>query len=126
MCRFATGPTDWKLFPKVQPKLHSLHENGFRLIIFTNQLGISKGKPTKAEFKQKMESIAGKLELPLLVIAATAKDVYRKPAPGGWQYLMERECGDCAVDKRLSVFVGDAAGREANWRPGECMCAWCQ
>ncbi len=66
-----------------------------------------------------MESIAAKLELPLLMIAATAKDMYRKPAPGGWKYLMNRHMnGDCVVEESVSVFVGDAAGREAGWKPG--------
>ncbi len=65
-----------------------------------------------------MESIVAKLELPILVIAATARDVYRKPAPGGWNYLVEKENGGYVVDKSVSCFVGDAAGREANWKPG--------
>ena len=121
LLRFATGPTDWKFLPKVVPKLQSIHKDGYKIVIFTNQQGITTGKTTKAEFRTKMEAIANKLQLPFYVIAALAKDCYRKPCLGGWDYFIECENGGVEVDKSTSVYVGDAAGREANWRPGGCV-----
>ena len=103
----------------VVPKLRSLHDDGYKIVIFTDQLGMAKGKPTKPEFRQKMESIITKLEIPTLVIASTANDVYRKPCMGMWEHLIVKENGGIEVDVQKSFYIGDAAGREANWRPGE-------
>ena len=68
-----------------------------------------------------MEAIADKLQLPFHVVAALDKDRYRKPCLGGWEYFVECENGGVEVDKGSSVYVGDAAGREANWRRGRCL-----
>ena len=102
----------------VLPKLRSLHGDGYKIVIFTDQLGMAKGKPTKPEFSQKMESITAKLEIPTLVIASTANDVYRKPCMGMWEHLIVKENGGIEVNVEDSFYIGDAAGREAKWRPG--------
>ena len=117
--RFATGPQDWKFMRRVPEKLKSLHKEGFKVVIFTNQFGILKGKPTKPEFKEKIETIASRMQIPLLLLASTTKDVYRKPCTGMWQYLLEHENGGKEVDMDASFYVGDAAGREAKWQPGQ-------
>ena len=116
--RFATGPNDWKLMKNVSEKLQSLHDEGFKVVLLSNQLGIIRGKPTKEEFKQKMEGVARKLCVPLLLLAATSRDSYRKPCTGMWEHLVQRENGGVKVEKEVSFFVGDAAGREAGWMPG--------
>lgn len=116
--KFATGPTDWKLMTRVASKLRSLVDEGFRVVFVTNQLGISKGKPTKADFKKKVESIATSLQIPLLLLASTTKDIYRKPCTGMWDHLVLHENGPADVDMKFSFYVGDAAGREAGWMPG--------
>ncbi len=117
--KFATGPTDWKFMKNVLEKLRSLDKEGFRVVIVSNQLGIPRGKPTKMEFRQKTEAIASRLQLPLLLLASTSRDVYRKPSTGMWSHLVREENGGVEVDKEESFYVGDAAGRAANWRPGQ-------
>ena len=117
--KFATSASDWKLLPKVTNKLHSLHGDGYRIVIISNQLGISRGKPTAGEFKQKAEAIARALKVPLLLLAATAKDKYRKPCLGMWEHMTSVENGGLSLDTKDSFYVGDAAGREANWKHGE-------
>eukprot|EP01125_Pyxidicula_operculata_P014607 TRINITY_DN4884_c0_g1_i4.p2 TRINITY_DN4884_c0_g1~~TRINITY_DN4884_c0_g1_i4.p2 ORF type:complete len:279 (-),score=78.49 TRINITY_DN4884_c0_g1_i4:27-863(-) len=45
---------------------------------------------------------------------ATAKDCYRKPSSGMWDYFVDNLNGDPSmypIDKKQSFFVGDAAGR---------------
>ena len=116
--RFATGPKDWKLTKNVAEKLLSFHKEGFKIVLLSNQLGILKGKPTKAELRQKIEAIARKLQVPLLLLASTSRDNYRKPCTGMWQHLVRHENGGVMVDEEASFYVGDAAGREANWMPG--------
>ena len=120
--KFPTGPTDWKFMSQTQSKLKSLVEEGFRIVLITNQLGISKGRPTKAEFKQKVEAIASQLRIPLILMASTTKDSYRKPCTGMWDHLRLHENGQVEVDLKSSFYVGDAAGREVGWMPGMYMC----
>ena len=119
--KFATSASDWKLKAKVTGKLQSMHREGYKIVIISNQLGISKGKPPVGEYKQKVESIAQALKLPLLLLAATSKDKYRKPGVGMWDHLTGLKNGGVTVDLKKSFYVGDAAGREANWRPGKYM-----
>lgn len=116
--KFATGPTDWKLMTGVSNKLKSLSKDGYKIVLLSNQLGISKGKPTKAEFKQKVKAIALKLQIPLLLLASTAKDMYRKPCTGMWDHLEKFENGGIELDMKSSFYVGDAAGRSDKWMPG--------
>lgn len=116
--RFATGPTDWKIMSGVVVKLKAYSEDGYKIVLLSNQLGISKGKPTKEEFKQKVEALALKLGVPFLLMAACAKDKFRKPCIGMWEHLLKVHNGTMEVDMTTSIYVGDAAGREVNWLPG--------
>ena len=44
---FPKDENDWLVWnPKVVDKLKELHGNGFKIVIFTNQNGISKGHTT--------------------------------------------------------------------------------
>ena len=116
--KFATGPTDWKLMSQVASKLRALADEGFRVVLITNQLGIRKGKPTKADFRKKIEAVTTKLGIPLLLMASLTKDINRKPCTGMWDSLLQHENGGVDIDMKVSFYVGDAAGREAGWMPG--------
>lgn len=116
--KFANDHSDWKLMPRVKDKLKELHRSGHRIVILTNQGGLSKGKPTKDDFKKKMNAIATELDLPLLVMAASDQDVYRKPCTGMWNHIIEKENGEVLPNLSHSFYVGDAAGRSAEWKPG--------
>ncbi|CAB1348714.1 unnamed protein product [Coregonus sp. 'balchen'] len=69
--------------------------NSGKVVFFTNQMGISRGKLKPEDFRSKVENILKKLQLPV-------------QANGG-----------VAVDKSQSLYVGDAAGRPVNWAPGK-------
>jgi bifunctional polynucleotide phosphatase/kinase len=65
------------------------------------------------DWKKKIPLIAAALPtLPFRLLAACAKDRYRKPMPGMW-YEIERIFMEqnVEIDKNNSFFVGDAAGR---------------
>lgn len=67
-----------------------------------------------SDFKEKANAVFKQLDLPISLYAATAKDQYRKPRPGMWVVLLEDfALTSDAVDHDETVFVGDAAGREA-------------
>uniref|UniRef100_A0A667XZ62 Polynucleotide kinase 3'-phosphatase n=1 Tax=Myripristis murdjan TaxID=586833 RepID=A0A667XZ62_9TELE len=117
---FPTAPDDWKiLFPEIQPRLSSLLKKGYKVVFFTNQMGIAKGKLRPEVFKSKVEDILSTLQLPVQVFVAAGPGVYRKPVMGMWNHLCEKANGGVTVDKTQSFYVGDAAGRPVNWAPGQ-------
>ena len=121
--KFPSTPTDWKFMTRVVEKLNIFVTEGYRVVILSNQLGISKGKVSKEHFKQKIESVAKKLQISFLLLASTGKDKYRKPCIGMWEHLVKHESGEADIDKKASFYVGDAAGRLDNWMPGNLLSA---
>ncbi|PBP19500.1 polynucleotide kinase 3 phosphatase [Diplocarpon rosae] len=140
--KFAADAQDWKWWhPSVPTKLrklysdegyvdiraismeHITYENSFRVVIVSNQGGISLKPDTKApksnmsklsSFKAKVSAVLGQLDIPIRIYAATGKDIYRKPRTGMWTEILGDYGilpGDLDIDN--SLFVGDAGGREA-------------
>ncbi|TKS81367.1 Bifunctional polynucleotide phosphatase/kinase DNA 5'-kinase/3'-phosphatase [Collichthys lucidus] len=61
---FPTAPDDWKiLYPEIQPRLASLLKKGYKVVFFTNQMGIARGKLRPEVFKSKVEDILATLQL---------------------------------------------------------------
>lgn len=117
---FPTSATDWQILcPEIVPKLKDLWHNGYKIVIFTNQLGISRKQLKVADFKSKIEQIISYLKVPVQVLIATGNSIYRKPLTGMWKHLVTQANDDVTVDEKDSFFVGDAAGRPADWEPGK-------
>ncbi|KAM7399676.1 hypothetical protein PAMP_018924 [Pampus punctatissimus] len=117
---FPTAPDDWKiLYPEIQPRLASLLKKGYKVVFFTNQMGIARGKLRPEVFKSKVEDILTTLQLPVQVFVAAGPGIYRKPVMGMWNYLCEKANDGVSVNKTQSLYVGDAAGRPENWAPGK-------
>ncbi|GAA6075327.1 bifunctional polynucleotide phosphatase/kinase isoform X1, partial [Tachysurus ichikawai] len=117
---FPTGPDDWRiLFPEIKPRLSALLQEGFKVVFFTNQMGIARGKLRPEVFKSKVEDVLQTLKLPVQVFVAAGPGIYRKPVTGMWEHLCEKANDGVTVDKSQSVYVGDAAGRPVNWAPGK-------
>ena len=66
-------------------------------------------------FKTKVSTILSHFDFPILLLAATGRDHYRKPRVGMWMELLEELDldGDGALDLNTSLFVGDAGARAA-------------
>ncbi|EQC36121.1 hypothetical protein SDRG_06237 [Saprolegnia diclina VS20] len=108
---FAVNDDDWKVWHESVPtKLKSLVEDdGFQLVVFSNQSGLSKGKVTEKGLKGKIEAIADMLALPLWFFLLPENDINRKPRTGAWDVMVSEFNLD--VDMTNSFYCGDAAGR---------------
>lgn len=114
--KFPVGRNDWAwLLACIPGKLRALHNSGFKVVIFTNQNGISTGNQSAAEIKGKILDIIKDCGVPMSAFIASADDLYRKPATHGWQFMIEKCNGGVPVDLKQSIYVGDAAGRPAMW-----------
>uniref|UniRef100_A0A4Y0BI43 FHA_2 domain-containing protein n=1 Tax=Anopheles funestus TaxID=62324 RepID=A0A4Y0BI43_ANOFN len=115
---FPKSIDDWQIaFAEVPGKLKSLHRNGFKLVIFTNQAGIGKGKLRIEDFRQKIEALVRKLSVPMQVFISTGSGKYRKPRTGMWQTLCDSKNAGVPIDRVRSFYVGDAAGRPELKKP---------
>lgn len=110
--RFPKDKDDWVfLNPKVLPKLRECYENGYKVVFFTNQAGLTTTKRIDS-FKQKISAILTEVDVPIQVFISLGKTIYRKPVTGMWTCLIREKNGSIPVDITDSFFVGDAAGRK--------------
>ena len=118
---FPKDEHDWRiLYPEVPGKLKKLVEEGYKLVLVTNQAGIAKGKLTIEQFSGKVVSILARLGVTATVFVSTAETgYYRKPRPGIWEWLEASGNSGVKVDREDSFYCGDAAGRDAGWSAGK-------
>ncbi|KER21280.1 hypothetical protein T265_10361 [Opisthorchis viverrini] len=111
---FPKDANDWKLLnDRVVSKLKEYHAQGFKIVILSNQSGITMGYLDVAGFQRKFESIAFKLTVPLQAFFSLLSDRNRKPMIGMWEQLEEKGNDGIPIDKLASIYCGDAAGRPA-------------
>jgi len=107
---FGKDRDDWKwLYPEVPKKLKTLHSDGYRIVIFTNQNGVGKGTTNIDEFKGKIMGIMKSIQIPMLVLTATDKDKYRKPRRELWQYFINSM--NDGNDPSEAFFCGRCSGK---------------
>lgn len=88
--QFASSSSDWRFWHDdavVPNKLRELDAKGFRIVVFTNQGGVEAGHTSVKELQTKFTAIANKLDLPIVFLAATEGDKYKKPMTGMWDYF---------------------------------------
>eukprot|EP00922_Rhytidocystis_sp_ex-Travisia-forbesii_P052362 GHVS01077675.1.p1 GENE.GHVS01077675.1~~GHVS01077675.1.p1 ORF type:complete len:366 (+),score=70.51 GHVS01077675.1:286-1383(+) len=114
---FPKDKFDWKFWGNEVKTLASVrnkcNEEGHRLLILTNQKGISQMKVPLTDITDKIDAIQKKLAVPMVAMVLTGDDCYRKPCIGAWEFFLNHLSTDKAVDLPSSLFVGDAAGRPA-------------
>jgi bifunctional polynucleotide phosphatase/kinase len=100
---FPSNVEDWIwLYPNIPDQLKRYNDDGFSVVIFTNQ---------SKEWKvTQIQTVAKSLEIPIFVVIAREKCDY-KPNPVLYDVLV----GDHAFDKAQSFFVGDALGRKGDY-----------
>lgn len=104
---FTINADDLILIPGRREKLKQLINEGYVIVVFSNQLAKTDSKRSLniAKISKDVEL----LNLPMIVFAAFGEDEYRKPNQGMWMKLDEMVPG---IDYSQSFFSGDAAGRE--------------
>ncbi|KAL9025380.1 MAG: hypothetical protein Q9196_005785, partial [Gyalolechia fulgens] len=122
---FAKDATDWKWWHvSVPTTLRQLYADGYLISILSNQGSIGLKDDPKSikgdqkllsNFKAKVNSVFTQLDIPIILLAACARDRYRKPRTGMWTELLEDSDLDLGEgpDLQASFFVGDAGGRAA-------------
>lgn len=109
----ASGADDWELWDAaVVPKLQDLHRTGHKVVVIMNYVGLSKGSPKETEMVAKVTMVQAAVGIPMLFLFAAANDRCVKPLPGSWALIQSQFNAGANVSKPLSLFCGDAAGRE--------------
>ncbi|OTF71427.1 bifunctional polynucleotide phosphatase/kinase-like protein, partial [Euroglyphus maynei] len=111
---FPIDINDWKLFDqRLAEYIRTIvTEQGYRFVIFSNQMGISKGKVTVDFVKKRFENSLKPLRIPCLIMVAKKDDIYRKPCTGLWDHLVQQQQQQqIEINMKQSFYVGDAAGR---------------
>ncbi|OMJ84442.1 hypothetical protein SteCoe_14455 [Stentor coeruleus] len=112
---FPTNSDDWKiLYPKIPEIVQKYSNDGFRIVIFTNQKGIKEGHQDKTGMQGKIKNVVEALGVNALAMAAYGDDEFRKPCTGMWDYFTKNLNGGINVDFSVSKYIGDAAGRPAS------------
>lgn len=118
---FPIDHTDWQWWSNtVCHKLQHAHQNGYRIVVVSNQCGISNqstGHIKQQELYQKVHDIVCSSELchiPFIVYLAGANDQYRKPSSHMYQHFI-KHYNNNIIHCTTSLFIGDAAGRVHQW-----------
>ena len=117
--KFSSGRNDWEfMYTEVPDKLRALHDDGFQIVVFTNQAGIDKGHTNPDHVTGKLMDIGNQVGVPLQAFLAAKEDLWRKPNTSIFEFFL-KENGIKREDvDPASVYVGDAAGRPKDWRKG--------
>ncbi|KAJ8543009.1 hypothetical protein K7X08_005532 [Anisodus acutangulus] len=119
------GADAWSLMhPSIPEKLQSLYNDGYKLVIFTNESNIERWKNSR---QAAVDSKIGRLEqfikvagVPIQVFIAcglskiTPEDPFRKPKTGMWNIMKKQFNSGVPIDTDESFYVGDAAGRQGD------------
>jgi len=108
--KFPIDKNDWVwLYDNIPNKIKELYNDNYNIIIFSNQLGISKKLTNKDDIIYKIKNIYESLNIPIVSIIADENDKYRKPRIGSWKYI--KKLNEVKISKKNSFYIGDMAGR---------------
>ncbi|CAJ1978487.1 unnamed protein product [Sphenostylis stenocarpa] len=125
------GANAWDLMHSSIPdKLQSLHNDGYKLVIFTNESNIERWKNKRQVAVDskigRLNNFIEKVKVPVQVFIACGvglkpgktnkneDDAFRKPKPGMWHLMEQHFNSGIVIDMDQSFYVGDAAGRKSD------------
>lgn len=105
--------SDWEWFsPTVPIKLRALKAEGYRIVIASNQLGVSIGVVNLKDLQTKIQEMSADAGVEMSALLSTKKDKFRKPEVGMWFFVVNT-LNTKAIEASNCFFVGDLAGRPA-------------
>lgn len=112
--KFAVDENDWEFLSiNVLNKLNQLHNNGFCIIIITNQAGLT-NKDKINIWKNKLGNIISKICLPIQLFASISYGIYRKPLPTFMMGVYQKLKNMKLELSTQSFYCGDACGRPSD------------
>ena len=100
--KFPKNKDDWMfLYPNTVTEIKKLHDEGFHIIIITNQ----KNLKNIEEWKQKIVNICNKFNVDIDIYISLIDDKYRKPRVNMWTEYIN-------IYTPESFYCGDACGRK--------------
>lgn len=112
--KFSDNSDDWMPFNNsVKDKLHKLFNDGYDIVIFTNQNGIYKGIIDKKLWKKKIENVANFFNVPFIILTSIKKDNNRKPITNLWDTYITNNINSGENYYKQSFYCGDAGGLPA-------------
>lgn len=117
------GASAWSLmYASIPKKLQSLYNDGFKLVIFTNEANIERWKNKRQVAVDskigRLDSFIKLVNVPIQVFIACGvskgqeHDPFRKPKTGMWRIMEQQFNSGILIDMDQSFYVGDAAGRK--------------
>ncbi|KAK4285874.1 hypothetical protein QN277_002508 [Acacia crassicarpa] len=123
-----SGADAWSLlYSSIPDKLQSLYNDGYKLVIFTNESNIERWKNKRQAAVDskvgRLNNFIKKVMVPIQVFIACGlgksgkavnkeEDPFRKPQPGMWHLMEQHFNSGIPIDMDQSFYVGDAAGRK--------------
>jgi bifunctional polynucleotide phosphatase/kinase len=103
---FPVDRYDWTWWDSSVPLLLvKLYEDGYKIVIFTNQAGLEKGKTKKSDITGKILDIIKKLKIPIQVFISGSEGLYYKPSTTMWDYMISEYNGGIKPDFTESFFL---------------------
>jgi DNA 3'-phosphatase len=101
----------------IPERIQALSTAGYKIVIFSNQAGITRGQSSVRDLRVKIQSIIGSLGVPVQAYVAMQHDQYRKPETAMWDLMVHHGNGPppYLIDMQRSFYVGDAAGRPGDF-----------
>ena len=104
--QFPKSIDDWQwLYPNIPNKIKQYYDDGFMIVIFTNQ-----SKDWKCE---QIKLVCNTLDIPIFVVIARDKSEYKPNIKLLNDFLDSNEFNK--FNKELSFFIGDALGRKGDF-----------
>lgn len=126
--KFPLDKDDWQFWHKEVPKkLQKLYMDNYKIIIVTNQAGITKGKTNLNDIIEKFKNIKNKVNIPMDIYICSDNDNYRKPMTDVWDFILKNnnlknydiiDNADITTIKTVSkktFYCGDAVGRKGDF-----------
>lgn len=99
-----------EILPNVKEVLNEWHKKGCQVVVFSNQMGITKNKTTHEEVQQHFENFMKIVDIPIIFYYSIRNDKYRKPSNGMFYVAIKR-----AIKHDCLFYCGDACGRDKDF-----------